>query len=620
MSPSNRKGPAIQSQDQRVRNAIVYNLPFSNVDGSPATPTMLSFIRRLKQSYESVLKHVPPDDEARFLELRRNLQSISFGEAVLEKGELNRTRENHPLQVAVLGPTQAGKSSVINWLLEKKLAEVSPLAGFTVHPQGFYINLSSDRVEWIDGYFRHYQRCPRDVLPSDRYDCFALVETTADARHPLSGTVLWDTPDFDSVDAEEYRQAVLRVAALADVILLILSKDKYADLSVWELIGLLEPLSQPIVICLNKIEKASYRTLAESLQEKWRNARRDPPPPIITVPYLENIQADDFALLHSERAQLLSAVDRAIRGIHRKQHAKNAKRFIQIHWRDWLAPVKAEHSLKAEWRNLIDEAVRDSLNLYKRDYLNHPHHYETFQRALAELLTLLEIPGLAGTLLTARKIVTWPVRQIVKLGRAMGGRRQQSISGEAAILHQAAEHLFIRISETILLKREEEPSRQAWWKEMAELLRTTRPVLANRYALAVDQYLRAFQPQIEKTAHSLYDRLREHPAVLNSLRATRVTTDAAALAVALHTGGIGVQDFIIAPAMLSLTTMLTESALGRYMNKAAADLKQQQFKAVEELFDKTVHAYLNGLPGQMDTSRLFNIPPEAIDSAETQLD
>ncbi|HYE37337.1 GTPase [Methylocaldum sp.] len=606
-------------QEQRARNAIVYNLPFSNVDVSSAPPIMLSFIRRLKQSYESVLKHVPPDDEARFLELRRNLQSVSFGEAVLEKGELNRLQKDHPLQIAVLGPTQAGKSSVINWLLERKLAEVSPLAGFTVHPQGFCINLQSDHLDWIDGYFRHYQRCPRDTLPADRYDCFALAETAADVRHSLTGTVLWDTPDFDSVDAEDYREAVLRVAALADVVLLVLSKDKYADLSVWELIGLLEPLSQPTVICLNKIEKASYRTLVGSLQEKWRNARRDPPPPVITVPYLEDMQVDDFAHLRDERAQLLGAVDRAIRGVRREQHAKNAKYFIKAHWQNWLAPVKAEHSLKAEWRTLVDEAVRDSLNLYKRDYLNHPHHYETFQRALAELLTLLEIPGLAGTLLTARKIVTWPVRQLVRLGQAVGGRRRQGASGEAAILHQAAEHLFIRISETILLKRDDDPSRQAWWKEMGGLLRSTRPVLTNRYALAVDQYTQAFQPEIEKTAHSLYDRLREHPAVLNGLRATRVTTDAAALAVALHTGGIGVQDFIIAPAMLSLTTMLAESALGRYMNKAAADLKQKQLEAVEKLFDRTVHAYLIGLSGQMDASRQFNISPEAIESAETQL-
>lgn len=144
-------------------------------------------------------------------------------------------------------------------------------------------------------------------------------------------------------------------------------------------------------------------------------------------------------------------------------------------------------------------------------------------------------------------------------------------------------------------------------------------MLTNRYASAVDQYVLAFQPEIEKTARSLYDRLREHPAVLNGIRATRVTTDAAALAVALHTGGIGVQDFIIAPAMLSLTTMLTESAIGHYMGKAAADLKQKQFKAVEEMFNKTVHAYLIGLPGQMDTSRQFNISPETLASAEAQL-
>jgi GTPase SAR1 family protein len=619
MSSSNREGRVFQFQDQRVRNAIVYNLPFSNLDVSPAPLTMLSFIRRLKQSYERVLKHVSPDDETRFFELRRNLQTLSFGEAVLEKGELNRSRKDHPLQIAVLGPTQAGKSSVVNWLLEKKLAEVSPLAGFTVHPQGVCINLPSERMDWLDGYFRHYQRCPRDVLPPDRYDCFALLDTAADDRHALSGTVLWDTPDFDSVDAEDYRQAVLRVAALADVVLLILSKDKYADLSVWELIGLLEPLSQPTVICLNKIERASYQTLVVSLQEKWRNARRDSPPPIVTVPYLEDMRVDDFAQLSSERAQLLGAVDRAMRSVRREAHAKNAERFVQIHWRDWLAPVKAENSLNAEWHSLIDEAVRDSLNIYKRDYLNHPHHYETFQRALAELLTLLEIPGLAGALLAARKVVTWPVRQIVKLGQAVGSRRQRNISGEAAILHQVAEHLFIRISETILLKRDEDPYRQAWWKEMAGLLRSARPVLTNRYASAVDQYVLAFQPEIEKTARSLYDRLREHPAVLNGIRATRVTTDAAALAVALHTGGIGVQDFIIAPAMLSLTTMLTESAIGHYMGKAAADLKQKQFKAVEEMFNKTVHAYLIGLPGQMDTSRQFNISPETLASAEAQL-
>ncbi|MGI2326232.1 GTP-binding protein, partial [Methylococcus sp. S1B] len=56
-------------------------------------------------------------------------------------------------------------------------------------------------------------------------------------------------------------------------------------------------------------------------------------------------------------------------------------------------------------------AIGSARRLYRRDYLDHPPHYETFQRALAELLTLLESPGVARVLTQMRRIMTWPVRQ-----------------------------------------------------------------------------------------------------------------------------------------------------------------------------------------------------------------
>jgi GTPase SAR1 family protein len=598
----------------RGRNAIVYNLGLLDAQGS-ATSTMLSFLRLLKQRYESVLRQLGNENEARRQDLRRNLQSLVFAEAFLEKGDLNRSAPDHPLQIAILGPTQAGKSSVINWLLDQNLAEVSPLAGFTVHPQGFAVDVDSARLAWVDGYFRQYRRCSRAELAADRYDGFVLEETAAeDRRNPLKGAVLWDTPDFDSVDAEDYRQAVLRVAALADLVVLVLSKDKYADLSVWELMALLEPLGQPTLLCLNKTEPEAYPALAESLRNKWRATRQDAPPPIVPLPYLEDAGDSGLAELREERAELLAGLDRARRAIQRKQHAAHARRLIDAHWQAWVAPVKAEHALQAEWRDLVEEALRDSLNLYRRDYLNHPHHYATFQRALAELLTLLEIPGIGGALVAARRVVTWPLRQIVKLGR-----RQESPDGaEVAILHQALQHLFIRIGETLLMRRDDGAVEQAWWREVSSLFRGDKSVLAERFDKAAGDYLRAFQPEIDRTAHRLYDHLREHPAVLNGLRATRVTTDAAALAVALHTGGIGMHDFIIAPAMLSLTSMLAEGALGRYMDKAQADLKQKQSAAVEKLFRDTLQAPLIRLPNRLDTSRRFDIPPELLEAAETQ--
>ena len=107
--------------------------------------------------------------------------------------------------------------------------------------------------------------------------------------------------------------------------------------------------------------------------------------------------------------------------------------------------------------------------------------------------------------------------------------------------------------------------------------------------------------------------------VLNSLRATRVTTDAAALAVALHTGGIGVQDFIIAPAMLSVTTLLAESALGRYMGKAAEQLKQRQQAAVRELFTAALRVPLAELPDRLDPDAQLGIAPATLAAAADRL-
>jgi enhancing lycopene biosynthesis protein 2 len=104
--------------------------------------------------------------------------------------------------------------------------------------------------------------------------------------------------------------------------------------------------------------------------------------------------------------------------------------------------------------------------------------------------------------------------------------------------------------------------------------------------------------------------------VLNTLRATRVSTDAMALAMALHTGGIGVQDFVIAPAMLSMTTLLAESAIGRYMNRAQEQLKLRQRVAVEQLFTEHLTIPLSRMTELLDPATRLNISPEVLAEAE----
>ncbi len=74
-------------------------------------------------------------------------------------------------------------------------------------------------------------------------------------------------------------------------------------------------------------------------------------------------------------------------------------------------------------------------------------------------------------------------------------------------------------------------------------------------------------PQVEvAAAQQLYAQLQSQPALLNSSRAAHLTTDEAGVALALKSDGLAPADLILAPAMLSFSTLLTESPLGRYMD------------------------------------------------------
>jgi len=600
---------------QATKNAIVYN-PDAFCSGRPPVNFMLSFVRSLQQRYQALIDAAAPSDKARADSLSSLLISLEFAEGVLEKAEWFAAHPQHPLHVAIVGPTQAGKSSVINWLAGTTLAEASPLAGFTVHPQGFALTASSAELDGLDAFFHGYQRVSREALDHQQLNAYSLEPAPSNSG-TLSNTVLWDTPDFDSVQSGEYRNGVLRIAALADVVILVVSKDKYADLSVWEFMRLLGPLAQPTLIILNKTDPHPGVTLLASLEDKWRSFRSDPVPPIVPIPYLSD--SSGMSTLAEQHHQALTSLQAALAKVRRAEYPQAAQRLLRSHWPQWTAPIVLEHRLIGEWQERLDHVVLECMERYQRNYLDHPNHYATFQRALAELLTLLEIPGIGNALLQARRLVTWPVRQLGKLGKMAAGQEQGLDGGESAILHQLAEHALVRIGEELLLNSSNDPLEQRWWTSINQQVVRQRERVMTQFDAATQAYIRGFQPEIEKTAHGLYDHLQDHPLVLNSLRATRVTTDAAALAVALHTGGIGVQDFVIAPAMLSVTSLLTESALGRYMNKSAEHLKTQQKKAVTQLFAIAIREPLANLPEQLDSSGLVGITADTLNQASLEL-
>ena len=158
------------------------------------------------------------------------LESLLLAEAALRYADWPGGAGARPRQIAVIGPTQTGKSTLVNLLLGRAVAEVSPLAGFTVHPAGFWLTAASENESWAEALLPGWQRCAPDQLSRGALQTYALTKAEpAGAPDPDAGLfarpgcVVWDTPDFDSLAARGYVHAVVEVVALADLYLLVLS-------------------------------------------------------------------------------------------------------------------------------------------------------------------------------------------------------------------------------------------------------------------------------------------------------------------------------------------------------------------------------------------------------------
>jgi len=569
---------------------------------------MLEFIQLLKQRYQAVLAQ--QGNESVKTSYQQRINQLILAEAFMRKGQLIDASQRPLLHMAVVGPTQAGKSSLTNVLLNSTSAGVSPLAGYTIHPQGFCNGVNVDDCTELQRYFGRYQQLQQTQLSKDRYDCYSLTQNSTDSELLPHG-VLWDTPDFDSIDSATYREGVIRAIALADMVILVVSKEKYADQSVWDIMAAIEELHQPTVICLNKLAEGSESVIIQSLKEKWRQGRIDEFPEVVSLYYQK---PGGLPTWPESRQQLLKQLATKV---HLDKHSRFEQELLKRRWQTWLAPVFAEHQALNDWDELVDLMIKQAMENYQRDYLNHPHHYETFQLAMTELLNLMEIPGLARILAGTRKILTWPVRQLMKLGRKRLHIADSSY--EIALLNQIAEHTLIQLADKLLDKADQSQQGQ-WWRQVNSVLRSQRPDLLQDFERAAKDYHLTFQQDVESAAHRLYYKLQEQPMVLNGLRATRATADAAVIALTLQMGGIGLHDLVIAPAMLTLTSLLAESGVGSHMHKVEAELKQNQFNAVKQsLFIESLRKKLLQLPEQLSMTTHFNISPDQLRAAELQL-
>jgi len=594
-----------------------------SADADPGT-TVHRFLGTLTERYRRLESTPAAGLDASVVD--RRLSELVLAEAALRHAQSAPSpAAARPPQVAVMGPTQTGKSTVVNLLLGRPVAEVSPLAGYTVHPQGFWVTSGDRTASWAEGLFPGWSRCEPDELSRDRLEVYALtLVDTPDGEHPaLPPCVLWDTPDFDSLAARSYRRGLLEVAALADAIILVLSKEKYSDLSVWCMLRLVEPLRRPLVICLNKLTPEATDVVTASLRQRLAETRADDRDvPIATVEYQPGLVGDPQTFPPQAAGELRQHLSTRLAASAGRAKTAGVQALIRRDWDDWVAPLRAEHAAAEAWNRRLEDALAKFLEAYRRDYLDHPQRYDSFRRAAIELLHLLEIPKLSGWITQARRVASWPARQLLAVGRSWWDQRRgrartmHDLGTEAAVLLDAVDALLTSLQRDAARQCDPSAPGCAVWRAVTQRLEREESRLRQAFRSAIEEHHRQVAREIHAAANSLYEELQAQPARLAALRAARTTIDVGYLLLAVKTGGLTPLDALWAPATFGLTSLLMEGLAGLQMGHVGRRLKKQQYEAVQKVLIESVFLpELRALAANLEDEGLFAIPPEHLAEA-----
>jgi hypothetical protein len=504
-----------------------------------------------------------------------------------------------PVHVALFGGTNTGKSTVLNVLLGRAGAGMSARARFSQHPEAFRGSAGGDR--WLDAFpsrFDGYRRY-RDEHPPRQTDeqlgrdgyapALALLDLDRLAAPALApeaapAAVLWDAPDFSTEMATTYLRAVLDVAALADVVVMTVTDESYADARGNLLLRMVGGSGAAVHVAANKL--SDNPTLLDDLARTLSDDARGPAAVTVhRLPIVAGAGPDErlAALLGTaEAASLREAIAReASRGPELKRQAlRGAVAFLRAHLDELLRPLAEEAECAARWAAAVDRITRyHLLEPYRRDYLEGVRYGE-FNRTLVRVMELIQVPRIGPAIDLAGRVVRIPVRLASAAVRRLSGRSEGDapVPPEEAVLGLAAREWLDE------LKAEAQAGADAGahpaWAEVARTLGDDafRRDLLDRFEAARAGYRKQVDDEVRRRAEAIVAELRSDPRRLNVLRGANLMTSLVLVAVAIKTAGLDWSDAVVGPAVAGLWQNLLEWGLGRYLEVQRSGLKEEQFR------------------------------------------
>jgi hypothetical protein len=519
-----------------------------------------------------------------------------------------------PVHVALFGGANSGKSTVLNLLVGRAAAGMHATARFSQHPEAYLPNALGDR--WLSSapsrFFDYH--CYRDRHPPRQSDddlvrhgyrpAFALLDLDRleipILAPPAVAAVFWDAPDFSTEEAQTYLSAVLDAVALADLVIMTVTDESYADDRAIVLLRMVQDSGVTLYVVANKLTESPE--LLQDIKDKLALHRQGT---VLSLPLVKGRTPEErlghlMATAGAETLRQTIACE-VIRGSQlKRQMLAGAVDFLQRHLGEVLRPLAAEVEMVQAWELMVERLTQQEiLERYRSEYLD-GERYGEFNQTLVRLMDLLEIPGVGPLLRLLSTVVRTPFRLASRVLRSsLGGvTGQPTQPPEQEVLHRLIQHWLSALrSEAQLLAST--GSHPAWGDLVRRLdsLDFSRQ-LAQTFECAYRAYRQTVDEEIQQRVQAIYHALVQRPWLLNILRGTNLIVDATSMTLVIKSGGLNWSDAVLGPLVAGLRHALLEAGLDKYLQTQQSLLKRKQWAAmqtaVEQHLAQPVRALLRG--------------------------
>lgn len=502
-----------------------------------------------------------------------------------------------PVHVVLFGGTNSGKSTVLNLLVGRAAAGMQATARYSQYPEAYRAGVLEDRW-WSSApsRFATYQ-CYRDRHPPRQSDddlarhgyrpAFAILDLnrlgTPALAQPAAAAIFWDAPDFSSEEAQTYLGAVLDVVALADLVIMTVTDESYADDRGTALLRMVNESGVRLYLVANKLPDnlELLQDIKDKVAVSWHGTT-------LSLPVVKGRTPEErlTQLMATAEAEVLrqTIAHTVVSGSQlKRQVLAEAVDFIQRQLDEVLRPLVAEVEMAKAWDHMVERITQQALlERYRREYLD-GERYEEFNQTLVHLMDLLEMPGVGPLLRLLGQVVRTPFRIARGALRSIlgAGRGQLTQPVEHEVLERLIQQWLatLRSEAQLLASTVSHPA----WRDLVQRLDSLDfyQQLAQTFEQAYGGYRLIVDGEIQRRAQEIHHAIAQRPWLLNILRGTNLMVDATSIMLVIKSGGLNWSDAVFGPLVAGLRHTLLEAGLDRYLQTQQNLLKHRQFEAMQ---------------------------------------